>query len=75
MKTIFRILIITVTLALLIACSDAARGLYDSAQFEEKQGNLPHAIQLYEEIVNKYPASDITPDAKKRIEKLKGSTQ
>jgi outer membrane protein assembly factor BamD (BamD/ComL family) len=68
--------LITLVLALLLAaCSDSARDLYDSAQFEEKQRNYEHAAELYEEIIQKYPASDYAPLSKERLNKIKGTAQ
>ena len=38
-------------LLLLVGCGDKAKELYDTAQFEEKQFNKPHATQLYRQII------------------------
>ena len=32
-----------------------AAAVYDTAQFEEKQNNRPHATKLYRQIVGEYP--------------------
>lgn len=53
------------------ACADKAKDLYDTAQFEELQSNREHAVQLYEEIVKKYPASEQARKAKERLAALR----
>ncbi len=53
-------------------CSgNKAAELFDTAKFEELQNNKEHAIQLYEEIVRKYPESDSAKKAAKRLSELK----
>jgi TolA-binding protein len=47
-----------------------AAELLDTARFEEKQGNLEHATQLYDEILNTYPSSPAAKDAAARIGEL-----
>jgi TolA-binding protein len=42
---------------LLLGCSDKAKELFETAAFEENQGNVPHAKELYEELVRSYPSS------------------
>lgn len=54
----------------LMACSDKAAELYDTAQFEELQKNREHAVQLYKEIVEKYPDSAQAKESAKRLEEL-----
>jgi len=44
--------------------------LFETAAFEENQGNLPHAKQLYEELVNLYPSTKVAEIAKARLEDL-----
>ena len=42
----------------LAACSgDKPKELLETAEFEERQHNVAHAKQLYEEIVSLYPSS------------------
>lgn len=56
---------------LLSACSDKqAQELYMTAQFEERQNNVQHAKELYQEIVTKYPKSDYAKDARARLNHL-----
>ncbi len=64
------ILIFTVS-----ACSDKAKELYDTAQFEELQKNREHATQLYDEIVRKYPDSDYAKKSKERLTALQQEKQ
>jgi outer membrane protein assembly factor BamD (BamD/ComL family) len=44
---------------MLLGCSDSskAKDLFETAAFEENQGNLPHAKELYEELVRLYPST------------------
>jgi hypothetical protein len=51
-----------------MSCSgDKAKEMLETAQFEERQMNLPHAKQLYEDIVRLYPASKEAETAKARL--------
>ena len=55
-----------------VGCSEQkATELFETAAFEENQGNLPHATQLYEELVNLYPSTKVAEIAKARLEDLK----
>lgn len=40
---------------------------FETAQFEEKQGNREHAVKLYNEIVQKYPGSENARKAEARL--------
>lgn len=54
-----------------ISCSgDNAKGLLETALFEEQQTNLPHAKQLYEEILRLYPDSPEATIATARLADL-----
>ena len=56
---------------LITACSgDKAKELLETAEFEERQMNLPHAKQLYEDIIRLYPSSKEADTARARLEKL-----
>jgi len=57
-------------LLLLAGCGDKAKDLYDTAQFEEKQFNKPHATKLYRQIVEEYPDSPYASQAKARLAEL-----
>lgn len=55
------------------ACASADRAAQESfelAEFEERQGNVEHARQLYQEILNRYPQSEWAHKAKGRLETL-----
>lgn len=57
--------------ALLVACSgDKAGELLDTAQLEEQQHNLPHAKQLYDEVIRLYPTSKEAETARARLAQL-----
>jgi outer membrane protein assembly factor BamD (BamD/ComL family) len=75
MKNVLKVIMLVLMLAVFTACTDSARNLYETAQFEEKQQNYEHAAEIYEEIVTKYPASEYAPQAKERLEKIKGTTR
>lgn len=56
---------------LFTACSgDKAKDLLETAEFEERQMNLPHAKQLYEDIIRLYPSSKEADTARARLAKL-----
>lgn len=55
----------------LAGCGDRAKELYETAQFEELQQNKPHAIKLYEELLQKYPDSEYGKKARERLDSLK----
>ena len=59
----------------LAACSgDKAKELLETAEFEERQQNVPHAKQLYEELVRLYPSSAQAETARARLDLLKKIT-
>lgn len=56
---------------LLTACSgDKAKELLETAEFEERQMNLPHAKQLYEDVIRLYPSSKEAETARARLTQL-----
>ncbi|HEX5550020.1 MAG TPA: hypothetical protein VFX36_04275 [Nitrospira sp.] len=56
---------------LITACSgDKARELLETAELEERQMNLPHAKQLYEDVIRLYPTSKEADTARARLTKL-----
>jgi outer membrane protein assembly factor BamD (BamD/ComL family) len=55
---------------LIVVCGDKAKDLYDTAQLEEKQNKRPHATKLYRQIVEEYPDSPYTNQAKTRLAEL-----
>ena len=57
---------------LLLSCSgDKAKELLETAEFEERQMNLPHAKQLYEDVIRLYPTSQEAVMARTRLTALK----
>ncbi len=69
-----RLVILGMALACLLgACAgDKSKELFETAQFEEKQNNRQHAMQLYQEIVTKYPTSPLAKQAQDRLAVLAG---
>lgn len=60
-------------LAVCAACSgDKARELLETAEFEERQMNMPHARQLYEDVIRLYPSSKEADTARARLAALNG---
>jgi outer membrane protein assembly factor BamD (BamD/ComL family) len=55
----------------LLGCGDKAKELFETAQFEELQYNAAHAQQLYQKIVDQYPASTYAVQARERLAALK----
>ena len=53
------------------ACNeDKPKELLETAEFEERQMNLPHAKQLYEDVVRLYPTSKEAEAARARLAAL-----
>jgi TolA-binding protein len=62
------IIVAVLLAAFTVGCSDkAAQELYMTAQFEERQNNVQHAKDLYQEITTKYPTSSYAKDAQARL--------
>ena len=55
-------------LVALLGCGGGAKELLDTAHLEETQRNLPHARELYQEVVRRYPN---TPEAATATARLK----
>ncbi len=72
MKKYILILLAVCCTALAACSSDQGKQSLETAQFEEKQNNKEHAIQLYEEVVTKYPGSPNARIAQDRLNALKG---
>lgn len=66
-----RLLLCTLCFMLLSCSGDKAKELLETAQFEERQMNLPHAKQLYEDIVRLYPKSPEAETARLRLADLR----
>ncbi len=59
------------TALLIVGCSgDKAKDLLETAELEERQMNVPHAKQLYEEVIRLYPSSPQAQTARERLAKL-----
>jgi TolA-binding protein len=63
---------IVLMLALVVSgCSgDKAKELLETAELEERQMNVPHAKQLYEDVIRLYPSSREAQTARERLAKL-----
>lgn len=72
MKRWFGIIVCVLGLALSGCSRDGARELYETAQFEELQNNSSHARELYQEILRKYPQSELAAKARERLDSLEG---
>ena len=56
---------------LLNGCTgDKSKELLETAELEERQMNLSHAKQLYEEVIRLYPSSPEAHTARQRLAKL-----
>lgn len=71
MKRLILIFIIAVVVTLSGCSGNKASELFETAKFEELQNNKEHAMQLYEEIIKKYPDSEQAKIAKDRLSALK----
>lgn len=68
MMTLLRTSLWVLLLSMTFACSgDKAKELFETAEFEERQMNLPHAKQLYEEVIRQYPSSKEAEMARTRL--------
>ncbi len=74
LTTIVRTGLCVLSLIATLACSgDKAKELLETAEFEERQMNLPHAKQLYNEIIHSYPGSKEAATARARLSQLDGA--
>ncbi|MGZ9190481.1 MAG: tetratricopeptide repeat protein [Nitrospira sp.] len=62
---------VVVCLALVACSGDTSQELLETAEFEERQMNLPHAKQLYEDVIRLYPTSKEAATARTRLNALK----
>ncbi|MDO3377057.1 tetratricopeptide repeat protein [Geoalkalibacter halelectricus] len=58
---------------MLAGCSDRAAEMYETAQFEELQRNIPRAVKIYQDIVEKHPNSPQADKARARLAELADS--
>ena len=69
---IIRLMLCMFCCILLLSCSgDKAKEMLETAEFEERQMNLPHAKQLYEDVIRLYPTSKEAEKARARLAALK----
>lgn len=69
--SIGRAAVAVLLMILLTGCTgDKPKELLETAEFEERQTNLPHAKQLYEELVRLYPTSPEADIARSRLAAL-----
>jgi len=55
----------------LAACTgDRAKELFETAELEERQHNVAHAKQLYEDLIRLYPSSPQAETARTRLVSL-----
>ena len=66
-----RAIVYMLGVTLLLGCSDKAKELFETAAFEENQGNIPHAKELYEELVRSHPSSKEAELARAHLADLK----
>ena len=62
---------VVVCLALTACSGDTSQELLETAEFEERELNVVHAKQLYEEIVRSHPSSPQAETARARLAALK----
>ncbi len=55
----------------MVGCSEDPKQMFETAQFEELQNNHSHARELYEQIIQADPNSDLAKKAKERLAALK----
>jgi TolA-binding protein len=66
-----RAMVLCVAILAFTACSgDKPKELLDLAEFEERQMNLPHARELYEDVIRLYPSSKEAETARARLASL-----
>jgi TolA-binding protein len=66
-----RAMVLCVAILACTACSgDKPKELLDLAEFEERQMNLPHARELYEDVIRLYPTSKEAETARARLASL-----
>lgn len=65
--------VVVICLALAACSGDKSQELLETAEFEERQHNVAHAKQLYEEIVRSNPSSSQAETARTRLAALKNT--
>lgn len=59
------------SIGLLVGCGEDPQQLFETAQFEEQQRNLPHAQALYERIIRDHPTTMQAEKARERLDALR----
>jgi hypothetical protein len=70
MSRVNEILVLVLSLVLTACSGDKPKELLETAELEERQHNLAHAKQLYEDLVRLYPASPQAEVARARLASL-----
>ena len=66
-----RLMLCALCCILLLSCSgDKSKELLETAELEERQHNVAHAKQLYEEIIRLYSSSQVAETARARLAAL-----
>jgi outer membrane protein assembly factor BamD (BamD/ComL family) len=73
MKQTILVLMMVVLMAVAGCMGNNAGELFETAEFEELQKNHTHAIQLYQEILEKHPDSQYAGKARERLKALEKS--
>jgi TolA-binding protein len=71
MAKIFYFVLFLLQLTLPSCGGDSPQQTFETAELEMLQNNYPHARQLYQEIIAKYPDSDLAAKSGKRLEEIK----
>lgn len=71
MTSTLRLIVCVLACAGALSCTgDKAKEMLETAEFEERQANLPHAKQLYEDVIRLYPTSKEAETARARLAAL-----
>jgi hypothetical protein len=62
--------VILLGLAFTSCTGDKAKEILETAELEERQMNVPHAKQLYEDVIRLYPSSKEAEVARARLAAL-----
>ena len=66
-----RLMLCALCCVFLLSCSgDKAKEMLETAEFEERQMNVPHAKQLYQDLIRLYPTSKEAETARAKLAAL-----
>ncbi len=71
LKKTLRSLLICLLLFSVTACGPNPQDLFETAEFEMLQTNYPHAQKLYEEIIDKFPKSELAKKSRLQLIEIK----